>query len=1584
MNKRLWSGVMAGIMAVSSSVVLELPAVAQNYELMQTTLGGWDSQGQTIALGGIANSSSTILITCTAPAGLKEDVLDDDGNETGETKTPEEVCGIILDNDWDNSIPVSYDSETGVSTYTLTYDQFSGKRVIIIQNHTNSDIQVTVEAVDFEEDSRETPSTAAITDDIAMEISRDDNSSWLVGNIASTSIADPVLTGQFKGKTVGEFRAAVGKVYTPAVNYVSDTAGAGKEAFVKQLYIECDDGWFGTGDAQQAFALDEEGTTYIDGMFPDDSNDSLIINEIGTNFDVKYEWDGDLQSCRTISEEINALPKGYNIFIETTDDGKETLELPAASGTITMNAYNDESNSWLYGSSAGGAFTLDSVDGVTYGTTTMKEFREKYKYIRMQDLPFFASSIESLTLDQLNQNIGFEFSDGSYLGLRSNDTSGGNLYGLIPNDDSSISDYDDRIISKINIDINVSTYYDQEKELNVSVNSDVSALNSGDRFIIELTEDTRGTLEIPSASGEVVINTFNDDSDWYEGINAEGKANVAAPEGITYEQTTLKQLKDGYKTLNIPEVPFSGCSLDGITADDFKYTFEIFVHNGDDWHNGYYDAESFAALKASVDVCVENLMNEISNPEDYVISGMDFLIRPKSEYNSETGKHHTLNEAIKALGADKEFTVVLTEDARGELSVPAVSAVSTELHVFADDSWLDGVSANVLIPVEIDGITSGQTTVKDLRENYKAFNIAAQTYYADSVDAGADAFVHNIKLITTDPSDGSEKHLYANGAAALTSDGTFRVDDFNADGQDVSSGALDAYVIDRVEISIDSATEYDESTGKNHAVSDAIRNLSDGSNIMLEFREDTRQNFELEPIAQNTAYLYVANNEDVGGMTARADFGYNGCEIVGKTVSELLADYKSISLAAPGYFTDSAGANASAYSYRIELIIDNDDGTDTQFLGWYNNALDKDYTLNFSTYSSVFEGREDYKVVNVNVVIESTNGENGAVSEAVQALPEGSVIVLELREDTRAEEEITINSTKQIQMEFRTQDDTEGSYANTIVPVSAAYVGKTIAELKNSFKKITTNGISYIKDTEGYSAGDYAALFIIVVETDDGEQGILSDSFELNKSAEWYTDFIDGSYDEYIIKQTGVLILSRREENENGKLQAVNEKMRGEEVGKTYIINPQTVKNFKAAAANKSVTLTWDAVDYPDVCYNVYVIDDSGEYEMRGTAETNSFAVSDLESGKEYTFAVGVLTDGVEFIDKENTISAVPKDKLSAPENVKATAGDKQVTITWDKLDGATQYRVQRLNNTTWSTVGTVTSTSFTNTGLTNGTSYSYRVLAFDGTNWGAISAVVAAVPKAGAVPQNVKATAGDKQVKLTWSAVENATQYRIQRLNNTTWSTVGTVTSTSFTNTGLTNGTSYSYRVLALVDGKWSSASAAVTAKPAATSVPQNVKATAGDKQVKLTWSAVENATQYRIQRLNNTTWGTIGTVTSTSFTNTGLTNGTSYSYRVLALVDGKWSSASAAVTATPAAASVPQNIKAAVQIKLTWDAVENATQYRIQRLNGTTWGTIGTATSTSYTDTGLTGGTSYSYRILALVDGKWSSPSAAVSIKA
>jgi cellulose 1,4-beta-cellobiosidase len=119
---------------------------------------------------------------------------------------------------------------------------------------------------------------------------------------------------------------------------------------------------------------------------------------------------------------------------------------------------------------------------------------------------------------------------------------------------------------------------------------------------------------------------------------------------------------------------------------------------------------------------------------------------------------------------------------------------------------------------------------------------------------------------------------------------------------------------------------------------------------------------------------------------------------------------------------------------------------------------------------------------------------------------------------------------------------------------------------------------------------------------------------------------------------------------------------------------------------------------------------------------------------------------------------------------------------------------------------------------------------------------------------------------------------------------------------TSLTAGTAVSYTVKAVNAGGTSAASAAASATPTL-AAPTGLTATAGNAQVALTWTAVANATSYNVY--SGATL--LGNVTTTSYTHTGLTNGTVYTYTVTAVVNAVASPASLSVTATPTAPVKP-----------------------------------------------------------------------------
>lgn len=117
------------------------------------------------------------------------------------------------------------------------------------------------------------------------------------------------------------------------------------------------------------------------------------------------------------------------------------------------------------------------------------------------------------------------------------------------------------------------------------------------------------------------------------------------------------------------------------------------------------------------------------------------------------------------------------------------------------------------------------------------------------------------------------------------------------------------------------------------------------------------------------------------------------------------------------------------------------------------------------------------------------------------------------------------------------------------------------------------------------------------------------------------------------------------------------------------------------------------------------------------------------------------------------------------------------------------------------------------------------------------------------------------------------------------------------------------------------------------------------------------------------------------TSYTNTGLTASTSYSYRMRAYNasgDSSYSDMASAVTqAAPAPPAAPSNLTTTVlsssQVRLNWtDNANNESGFRIERCRGATCANFALIASmgpnvTSYTSSGLAANTTYRYRVYA-----------------
>ena len=320
-------------------------------------------------------------------------------------------------------------------------------------------------------------------------------------------------------------------------------------------------------------------------------------------------------------------------------------------------------------------------------------------------------------------------------------------------------------------------------------------------------------------------------------------------------------------------------------------------------------------------------------------------------------------------------------------------------------------------------------------------------------------------------------------------------------------------------------------------------------------------------------------------------------------------------------------------------------------------------------------------------------------------------------------------------------------------------------------------------------------------------------------------------------------------------------------------------------------------------------------------------------------------------------------------------------------------------------------------TGLTNGDSYTFTVTAAFVTGTSAASTASAAVIPVGApaAPALPAATlAAGSTVVLSWSAPASTggsaiTGYTVRYATSpfSTWTTAA-ATTTTYTSPALTAGTAYEFEVAATNAAGTSpySAPTAITpiTVPATATAPTATATGTPATSASLTWTATASTAaapvQFYVVRYAlspYTTW-TIATagVTTASYTVTGLPAG-SYEFEVAAANAaglGAYSPASAALAlagapgAPTALAGTPGN----ASVALTWTAptltngspiTDYVVQYAVAPY--TTWVTAtSTATSTSYTVTGLVNATSYEFQVAAvnaIGTSSYSAPTAALS---
>ncbi len=245
----------------------------------------------------------------------------------------------------------------------------------------------------------------------------------------------------------------------------------------------------------------------------------------------------------------------------------------------------------------------------------------------------------------------------------------------------------------------------------------------------------------------------------------------------------------------------------------------------------------------------------------------------------------------------------------------------------------------------------------------------------------------------------------------------------------------------------------------------------------------------------------------------------------------------------------------------------------------------------------------------------------------------------------------------------------------------------------------------------------------------------------------------------------------------------------------------------------------------------------------------------------------------------------------------------------------------------------------------------------------------------------------------LKWTAVEGATGYIIYRsTDGVNYTELKTVTSTSFTNTTVKIGTTYSYKVVTLVGDKTSADSNVVSVKCIPATPTVTISRVSG--KAKLSWKKVDGATKYNIYRsTDGKTFKLLTSTTNTSYTNSNAASGTKYYYKVKAVAVVNGTSVYSAYSTvksllTTLATPTVKITTASGKPSISWSKVTGADKYYIYRsTDGKTFKYYTATTKTKYTNTNASKNKKYYYKVKAVSTVTSSANSAlskAVSIKA
>ena len=479
------------------------------------------------------------------------------------------------------------------------------------------------------------------------------------------------------------------------------------------------------------------------------------------------------------------------------------------------------------------------------------------------------------------------------------------------------------------------------------------------------------------------------------------------------------------------------------------------------------------------------------------------------------------------------------------------------------------------------------------------------------------------------------------------------------------------------------------------------------------------------------------------------------------------------------------------------------------------------------------------------------------------------------------------------------------------------------------------------------------------------------------------------------------------------------------------VVPPNIPINVAAkVASSTSITITWSKVSSA-TSYDVYCETTSTTIIKLTTVTGNTYTHSGLQPDTTYIYYVSAKNSAGESDFSSPASATTPLNSSGnpplAPTDVAAAVlSSSSIRVSWNPVSGASSYDVyyEIGSSSAKNFADNVFSSPYTHTGLESNTTYRYYIKARNSAGESSFSSSATITtpidnstipPASPIIPQSptgvTAATLSSSSIRVSWNPVSGATGYDIyyEIGSSTNKNFAGSIANSPYTHTSLEQDTTYCYYIKAKNSAGASDFSSSASAKTQLEepNTPTGLTAKAiSSSSISLSWNSVSKASGYYVYRSTSSSgsYPRVASLSSTTYTDTDLSAGKTYYYKVTAYNsagEGYGSYASAktigdsasggSTTLLAAPTGVTVSAVSGYRMSVKWNSVTGAAGYRVYYVIGTSTTKILATTirgsATSYTHTNLQERTKYTYYITALdsndEESDYSIPDSATTIR-